>query len=643
MTAMPTIKVSVIVATYRPGNGLDDLVASLDAQSLPRDEWEVIFVDDGSPDDTWERLRRIQATRPNVRIERIENSGWACRPRNVGTDLARGEYVAYMDHDDELYPDALRDAYAFAVAHGADALNGKEARTTDPGWALTAFEEDAPQVLDRAGQFALSPTNPHKLYRREFLNEHGIRFLDEGRVLWEDVFFNVRVAKHARVISTMASTPYYHWRTREGSGSTSFLRAEREWWDWLERMIAAIDEDLAGTRLAAQRRSLMEHQYRTRLMQSFDNRYAPRAADEKRMIFERARRIQAQHFAEEHDLVLGQSMRMRAALLRKGYAHLLERLTIDDPILPAHAWIDSATWSDDGFLDVRASARWNDADGRGLRLRRENGRFVKDLDARYRNVVDPDLLDVTGEIGAARMGLLIRSVDTRLAWMVPSESASWIAPAGTDWGVRGEGRIDPVSGAFGAPLERGVWELGARCSLAEVHHVRLARSHSLTPAIRFDQSGVAAVYARPDGVVVLDFDQTGSPLTQLIRPTGRVARVGDRLRIGVAGLPVEQDRRVETMIEIDEDGALQRVRPLPRRMMQRLLRTGSGSSSRWTRRPAVLVIERGRAYVELAAPRAAAAHVRLGDRVPGAPAVHRLRREGGRVRPVPALLRRLLG
>jgi glycosyltransferase involved in cell wall biosynthesis len=65
-------------------------------------DFEVIFVDDGSPDDTWRRLQQIRDSHANVRLERIEHSGWPSRPRNVGLALAQGEYVLFMDHDDEL-------------------------------------------------------------------------------------------------------------------------------------------------------------------------------------------------------------------------------------------------------------------------------------------------------------------------------------------------------------------------------------------------------------------------------------------------------------------------------------------------------------------------------------------------------------
>ena len=124
----PTPLISVIVPTYRPGDGIDRVVTSLDAQTLPQDRFEVILIDDGSPDDTLQRLQVLAATRPNYRVERIENSGWPSRPRNVATRLARGDYVLYMDHDDSLYPDGLRRAHEYAAAAG---LDGVVAKRTD--------------------------------------------------------------------------------------------------------------------------------------------------------------------------------------------------------------------------------------------------------------------------------------------------------------------------------------------------------------------------------------------------------------------------------------------------------------------------------------------------------------------------------
>ena len=76
----PTIQ-SRIFATVRRN---PTLCESLDAQTLPTDQWEVVFVDDGSPDDTLEMLRRVAAERPHFPVYAIEHSGWPSKPRNLG-------------------------------------------------------------------------------------------------------------------------------------------------------------------------------------------------------------------------------------------------------------------------------------------------------------------------------------------------------------------------------------------------------------------------------------------------------------------------------------------------------------------------------------------------------------------------------
>src|SRR5690348_13293955 len=100
-------RVTVVVPTFDSGPRLAALVASLDEQSLSTDDFEVVLVDDGSSDGTEALVDAIAAARPNVRAEHVPASGWPGRPRNVGLDAARGEYVYFVDHDDRLGVEAL--------------------------------------------------------------------------------------------------------------------------------------------------------------------------------------------------------------------------------------------------------------------------------------------------------------------------------------------------------------------------------------------------------------------------------------------------------------------------------------------------------------------------------------------------------
>src|SRR4051812_19719070 len=96
----------------------------------------MIFVDDGSSDDTLARLRALAATRPHMVVDDIPNSGWPGRPRNVGTAQARGDYVFFADHDDYLFPEALERMHRFAVENDLDLVHPKEVVKgwNRPGW-----------------------------------------------------------------------------------------------------------------------------------------------------------------------------------------------------------------------------------------------------------------------------------------------------------------------------------------------------------------------------------------------------------------------------------------------------------------------------------------------------------------------------
>lgn len=616
--AEPAVKVSVVIATYRSGEGLDRLIASLDAQSLPTTEWEAIFVDDGSPDDTYDRLTEAARTRPHFRLTRIENSGWPCRPRNTGIELATGEYVAFMDHDDELYPDALRLGHAYASAHGADVLNGKEARTDDAGWAIDQFPGDMPQVLDQGLPYgALTPTNPHKLYRRALLMDHGIRFREGGRVLWEDIFFNVAVLAKAKVVSTLASTPYYHWFTTAGSGSTTFRRARPEWWYWLNEVIVAIDEGLDQPEHARERALLREHQYRSRLMDAFNAYYVERSPEARKLIFEHGHRMQAEHFSPEDDACLDTSWKLRAQLLRAGHPHSLDRLIREDPIIGPVPRATSLRW-EDGRLHLELGVEWKDGSGRHHALRAADSRFYKVLSAPFREIFTDEQLDVTSEIDSASVTVGVRSEASRVTWQVPSESSIWRRETSeAAFGVHASAVIDPRDAAMGAPLTPGTWDLTARCALGHQRRQPMLRG-SVAPAVRLTPDGAVAAYAVGAERLILDLAPTN--IAGLVRPTGRVSVVAGRVSVEVSVDEIAEGASdVETTVRVDVRSPLQRVAARVRDLLSR-------TSTPWAERPAALRVRDGKAWLEIET--ALPARVALGARFPGGESVYQLTTSG---------------
>ena len=101
------LKLSIIVPVYNVEKYLHKCVDSLLAQDLLPDEYEIILVDDGSPDRCDEICDSYTAEHSNIRVIHRENGGLSVA-RNTGIDVAQGKYIQFVDSDDFLEPNVLK-------------------------------------------------------------------------------------------------------------------------------------------------------------------------------------------------------------------------------------------------------------------------------------------------------------------------------------------------------------------------------------------------------------------------------------------------------------------------------------------------------------------------------------------------------
>jgi len=103
-------RVSVIVPCYAQGAFLREAVDSVAAQTFLA--WEIVIVDDGSPDDTANVAREaIERHGSRIRLLQQANGGVA-RARNAGIAVSRGRYILPLDADDRLHPEMLESTVA---------------------------------------------------------------------------------------------------------------------------------------------------------------------------------------------------------------------------------------------------------------------------------------------------------------------------------------------------------------------------------------------------------------------------------------------------------------------------------------------------------------------------------------------------
>ena len=105
-------RISVIVPIYNVEKYIENCLKSLAEQTISKDELEVLLINDGSPDNSEEICRRYAEKYPFFKLFSKENEG-SSKTRNFGIEHAQGKYFVFLDPDDELTKDSLKNLADF--------------------------------------------------------------------------------------------------------------------------------------------------------------------------------------------------------------------------------------------------------------------------------------------------------------------------------------------------------------------------------------------------------------------------------------------------------------------------------------------------------------------------------------------------
>jgi hypothetical protein len=238
----PEPRVSIVTAVRDGARTIAATIASVQAQS--ETAWEHIVVDDGSGDATAATV----AAAGDARLHYVQQApAGRSAARNRGIELARGSHLLFLDADDWLLPDALRDHLRFLDAHPEFGVGVSDGHfCTDDGEPIVAFSaRSGPPPPD--GTIAGLITNPGlvaaplaAMLRSAIVRQHAIRFDPELSVA-EDTVFWIEVARRAAFGFHAAVTCKYRWHA--GNTTRGMAPAERraQLWRAAERMLAVPD------------------------------------------------------------------------------------------------------------------------------------------------------------------------------------------------------------------------------------------------------------------------------------------------------------------------------------------------------------------------------------------------------------------
>ena len=459
--------VSVVIPVYNPGRDIDRCIDSLLRQSLTSDRFEAIFIDDGSTDETPARLDALAGQHPHIRVVHIANSGWPGKPRNIGIEQAVGAYVQFVDQDDHLGPEALERLYEMGVRNHSDIVIGKvtsDFRGVPHG--LFRRDRDACTIHDAP---LIDSLTPHKMFRREFLLDHGIRF-PEGPYILEDQLFMVRSYFRTTAVSILASYPCYFYNVRTEGTNTASRRMDPP--TYYRNLRDVVEVVMANTEPGEFRDRLLRRSYRVEMLGRLGEPWYPRQEPAFRdVLFHEIRGLAADHMNDAVHEGLTPLMRLRSTFLRADRPDDLVVLANRAERMQAVTVLERIAWLRGRLTVGFTAACRDDLDASWLRLLRRGEQYFLDP-AMTHGILDTPF-EVTHDLKAFRIELSVRHLVGRVEWRVSEKHhVEFIdegdGPDGTTWVrpvVHVTAAIDPLHVAVDRPLSDGTWEVRVRVAI----------------------------------------------------------------------------------------------------------------------------------------------------------------------------------
>ncbi|QWQ43670.1 glycosyltransferase [Streptomyces sp. YPW6] len=322
---MSTPDVTVVVAVYNTMPYLTECLNSLVGQSIGRERLQVVAVDDGSTDDSGKELDRFAQLYPDVfTVVHQPNSGGPAAPSNRALELATGRFVYFIGSDDHLGEEALERMVACADANESDVVVGKMVGTNGRYVHQKLYTGNRDVTLDDSElPFTLANT---KLFRRELVEKHGLRF-PEDMPVGSDQPFTIEACVRARKISVVSDYTCYY-AVKRGDASNITYRA-----DHLARLrcVQRIMEHTAALIPAGPRRdTVFKRHFDWELTKLLQKDFAALDAGTRRQVCEGVGALVDAYFTDGLRDGTGVKRRVRFGLARSGAVEELTRAIAEE-------------------------------------------------------------------------------------------------------------------------------------------------------------------------------------------------------------------------------------------------------------------------------------------------------------------------
>lgn len=226
------LRLSIIVPFYNVESYIEECIHSLYNQDIPFGEYEVICVDDCSPDNSSSIVKRLQAEYPTLRLichDRNRKQGGA---RNTGLETANGKYVWFVDSDDCICPNVLRllldsiennalDMLQFDYIRERESLAKKGQLSEIKSGEMYLFDHVSRDWFDKiSGPW-------RQLFSRDFLITNQLRYIEGA--MYEDTDYMLHAFLLAEKVQYISIDAYYYRINNESVTKTNISPIKLAW------------------------------------------------------------------------------------------------------------------------------------------------------------------------------------------------------------------------------------------------------------------------------------------------------------------------------------------------------------------------------------------------------------------------------
>ena len=217
-------KVSVIVPVYNVEKCIGRCIESIQKQTLT--DWELILVDDCSPDNSIEIIQEYEKKDSRIIVKRHDVNHGPMIARRWGDAIASGEYITYCDGDDMLPDNALELLYNAALETGADIVSGNMTYISING-SKKVFKSTLKYGNDRISAFKsllrgeLYHNLCSKLFKASLLKEYEYKSY-EHFTNGEDGYVFYLVVSHITKIVQIEASVYYYMQNMQSSSQVRY-------------------------------------------------------------------------------------------------------------------------------------------------------------------------------------------------------------------------------------------------------------------------------------------------------------------------------------------------------------------------------------------------------------------------------------